>query len=213
MFDDEPKRFDFEPILERMRLKLVADPKPEVPPDPAANLPEGYKHARWENVAEAVRVKALMNRLTKLSEEQSEWPLYIYGKPGTGKTCIAALIYGAYRRRPIWRRADELLIEIGTSRTDGYAALKEKLHRSPCVFMDDLGVRQPTEAMTQAMFDLMELRARKPLIIISNHTPGALSKIYDERIVSRITAGTTLEIGGRDQRVGKGKRYQLGGDR
>jgi DNA replication protein DnaC len=208
---DEPKRFDFGPILERIKTKLVADPRPIMPQDPGANLPEGYKHARWENLARADQLRAMLKRLNSLSHDESEWPLYIHGKPGTGKTCIAALIYGAYKRRPMWRRADELLIEIGTSRADGYAALKEKLQKSPCVFMDDLGVRQPTEAMTQAMFDLMELRARRAMVIVSNHTPDALAKIYDERIVSRITAGTTLYIGGKDQRVGKGKRYQLGG--
>jgi DNA replication protein DnaC len=155
----------------------------------------------------------MLRRLNNLPHDQSEWPLYMYGRPGTGKTCLAALIYAAYKRQPLWRRADELLIEIGTSRADGYGTLKTKLDGSPCVFLDDLGVRPPTEAMTQALFDLMELRTRRPLVIVSNHTPDALAKIYDERIVSRITAGTTLEIVGQDRRVGQGKRYQTGGNR
>ena len=210
----EPRRIDFGPVLDRIFSKAR---KPEgVPTAPVAEplrLPEGYTHARWESVENASGLKAMVARLCKLPVEQSEWPLYIHGRPGTGKTCLAALFYSAFRRQPMWRRADELLIEIGTSRTDGYGVLKEKLKHSPCVFLDDLGVRPPTEAMTQAMFDLMELRARKALVIISNHSPDALAKIYDERIVSRITAGTTLEIAGADRRVGQGKRYLTGGNK
>lgn len=210
----EPRKIDFAPILNRIfaKVRQPEDSAAPKPPEPL-RLPEGYTHAKWESVENASGLKAMIQRLYRLPVEQSEWPLYIHGKPGTGKTCLAALFYAAFNRQPIWRRADEMLIEIGTSRSDGYGALKEKLRSSPCVFLDDLGVRPPTEAMTQALFDLMELRARKPLVIISNHTPDALAKIYDERIVSRITAGTTLEIAGADRRVGQGKRYLTGGTR
>ena len=210
----EVRKIDFTPVLNRIFSKVRKPEDAAAPklPEPL-RLPEGYTHAKWEAVENAAGLKAMVQRLCKLPVEQSEWPLYIHGRPGTGKTCLAALLYSAFLRQPIWRRADEMLIEIGTSRSDGYAVLKEKLRKSPCVFLDDLGVRPPTEAMTQALFDLMELRARKPLVIISNHTPDALAKIYDERIVSRITAGTTLEIAGADRRVGQGKRYLTGGNR
>ena len=210
---DEAKRIDFGPVLRRIRDKLTVPGKKKTTQALKLNLPQGYTHAKWESVPDAARLRGMLRRLNNLPHDQSEWPLYMYGRPGTGKTCLAALIYAAYKRQPLWRRADELLIEIGTSRADGYGTLKTKLEGSPCVFLDDLGVRPPTEAMTQALFDLMELRARRPLVIVSNHTPDALAKIYDERIVSRITAGTTLEIVGQDRRVGQGKRYQTGGSR
>jgi DNA replication protein DnaC len=211
--DEEISRYDFSGVLNRIKAKMQnPDPRPATQA-PKLNLPPGYTHAKWESVPDAARLRGMLRRLNNLPHDQSEWPLYMYGRPGTGKTCLAALIYAAYKRQPLWRRADELLIEIGTSRADGYGSLKTKLEGSPCVFLDDLGVRPPTEAMTQALFDLMELRARRPLVIVSNHTPDALAKIYDERIVSRITAGTTLEIVGQDRRVGQGKRYQTGGSR
>ena len=210
---DEAKRIDFSPVLNRIRAKLTVPDEQKAAQAPKLNLPPGYTHAKWESVPDASRLRGMLRRLNNLPHDQSEWPLYMYGRPGTGKTCLAALIYAAYNRQPLWRRADELLIEIGTSRADGYGTLKTKLDGSPCVFLDDLGVRPPTEAMTQALFDLMELRTRRPLVIVSNHTPDALAKIYDERIVSRITAGTTLEIVGQDRRVGQGKRYQTGGNR
>jgi chromosomal replication initiation ATPase DnaA len=210
---DEAKRIDYGPVLNRIRAKLTVPDEQKATQAPKLNLPPGYTHAKWAAVPDCDRLQAMLMRLNNLPHDKSEWPLYIYGRPGTGKTCLAALTYAGYKRQPLWRRADELLIEIGTSRTDGYGSLKAKLEGSPCVFLDDLGVRPPTEAMTQALFDLMELRARRPLVIVSNHTPDALAKIYDERIVSRITAGTTLEIVGQDRRVGQGKRYQTGGSK
>jgi DNA replication protein DnaC len=211
--DEEISRYDFSGVLNRIKAKMQNPDAKPVQQAPKLNLPPGYGHANWESVPDAARLRGMLRRLNNLPHDQSEWPLYMHGRPGTGKTCLAALIFAAYKRQPFWRRADELLIEIGTSRTDGYGSLKSKLNGSPCVFLDDLGVRPPTEAMTQALFDLMELRARRPLVIVSNHSPDALAKIYDERIVSRITAGTTLEIAGKDRRVGQGKRYQTGGNR
>jgi DNA replication protein DnaC len=210
---DEIQRYDFSGVLNRIKAKMQNPDARPVQQAQKPNLPPGYGHANWESVPDAARLRGMLRRLNNLPHDQSEWPLYMHGRPGTGKTCLAALIFAAYKRQPFWRRADELLIEIGASRADGYGTLKTKLNGSPCVFLDDLGVRPPTEAMTQALFDLMELRARRPLVIVSNHSPDALAKIYDERIVSRITAGTTLEIAGKDRRVGQGKRYQTGGNR
>ena len=62
--------------------------------------------------------------------------------------------------------------------------------------------------MQQGLFDLMEWRRGKPLVITSNKSPEDIGAIYDDRILSRLSAGTVLEIVGPDRREGTGYRVQ-----
>ena len=77
------------------------------------------------------------------------------------------------------------------------------------LFLDDLGVRPPTPPMLQAIFDVLEMRKGRPVVIVSNHDLRKLSEIYDERIVSRLSAGTVLEIRGQDRRKNTGRKMRI----
>ena len=170
----------------------------------ARQLPEGYEFADWAQVRQGEQVQQLLRAV----RDDAAWPLYIYGNPGSGKTCIAALIYERCTRRPMWSRADDFLLEY-VDRGDHRKALQAKVRGTPCLFLDDLGVRPPTPPMLQAIFDVLEMRKGRPVVIVSNHDLRKLSEIYDERIVSRLSAGTVLEIRGQDRRKNTGRKMRI----
>jgi hypothetical protein len=53
------------------------------------------------------------------------------------------------------------------------------------------------------------MRKGRPVVIVSNHDLRKLSEIYDERIVSRLSAGTVLEIRGQDRRRNTGRKMRI----
>lgn len=188
----------------KARPALTMQGKTAAPQAKARQLPEGYEFADWSQVRQAEQVRQMLRSV----QRDAAWPLYIYGNPGSGKTCIAALIYEAFTRRPMWSRADDFLLEY-VDRGDGRKALQTKVKGTPCLFLDDLGVRPPTPPMLQAIFDVLEMRKGRPVVIVSNHDLRKLSEIYDERIVSRLSAGTVLEIRGQDRRKNTGRKMRI----
>jgi DNA replication protein DnaC len=112
----------------------------------------------------------------------------------------------------IWRRADEALYDLATSRDMDRAAQKNLLHRCGHLFLDDIGTRQPSPQMYSDFFDLLEARARRPLWITSNVGPeGLVSMGYDDRIYTRMLMGTVIEMQGENQRTRDGKRFLASG--
>jgi DNA replication protein DnaC len=184
--------------------------------------PLGYHDASWSGVSDEC--------LLRLPEavRKKEWPLYLHGGTGVGKTSIAALLYRRMKTQPMWFRADDFLLTLATGRTarepmsvetideDGgivrklvtFAQFQRHIGSTSCVFLDDLGVRRdPSSSMRSYLFDLFEQRIRKPLVITSNLSPEELADIYDDRIISRIKRGTVLHVRGADRREGRGKRF------
>lgn len=183
--------------------------------------PQGYQDAVWgqltteclRRVVETIRLK--------------HWPLYLHGGTGAGKTCVAALLYRRFRVQPMWLRADDLLLSLATGRTSRelmhvdsideyghivrklvtFAQYQRQLASCPCVFLDDLGVRAPTDPMRQYLFDLLEYRKGLPLVITSNLSPEGLADMFDDRVISRVKAGTVLHLDGPDRRAGCGRRF------
>lgn len=177
--------------------------------------PRGYDTATKEMIQPKAR-KAINDAI-----KGKRWPLLLTGSVGTGKTCAAAVVYGEYARNalPMWHRADDLLLSISLGRQNGvqveqwdqyrevkrvvipFAQFVARAANASCVVLDDLGTRAPTESMYAALFDLLEWRRQKPLLITSNKTLPELASMYDDRIASRLAGGTVIVMSGKDQRA------------
>ncbi len=74
---------------------------------------------------------------------------------------------------------------------------------SPSILaLDELGLRDTvSDAHYESVYRVVELRSRKPFVVISNHSLERLEKIYDARTVSRLAAGTVVEFSGADRRL------------
>lgn len=192
----------------KIRSKITnAQPRKEEPEPP--RLPEGYEDASWGVVDQSDKIKQYVRDVCA----RRSWPLYIHGRPGVGKTSIAALIYSAWSLQPLWLRADTTLKEIAFANNEDAKTWRKRIKQAPCVFLDDLGVQSPTPQMLVALFDLLEDRKGRPLVITGNHNMQSLSQIYEARIVSRLSAGAILWLDGNDHRKGQGDRLKIGAGR
>lgn len=72
------------------------------------------------------------------------------------------------------------------------------------LLFDDLGTGQVTDWSTDTLFRLIDTRwsERRPMIFTSNMTAGELRKVLDDRLRSRLSAATQVELEDVDHRRG-----------
>ena len=162
----------------------------------------------WDRVPGGESVR----RIIQSAMSERRYPVYIHGPAGVGKSSLMRLIFerarAAERVWAIWRRADEALYDLATSRDLERQGQKHLLHNCGHLFFDDIGTRAPSPQMYSDLFDLLEARARRPLWITSNVSPEELQQAgYDDRIYTRMLMGTVIEMQGANQRAAQGKRF------
>lgn len=151
---------------------------------------------------------------------QAPWPLMVHGSVGCGKTRFGYLCHDWYGG--IFADFSKLLAEYvgvrrGTLRAeqsdilptggdwfvrDGYWI--DALKRPRILILDDIGRRSDTEAATarELLSRLLDAREGMPSLLISNLAPSQLETVYDDRVASRMCAGTVVECVGQDRRIG-----------
>lgn len=156
----------------------------------------------------------LRERIRGLVEGKLPWPLMIVGGVGTGKTCAALSlldhagglyftapglcrwIIDAQHGRLCWRNEAH-----GGTLTE-YEAWRW-IERETLVVLDDLGGREQVKDFTyETIKELIDLRTGNPLIVTSNKQMDLLAEIYDDRVTSRLAAGTVVILEGEDRRLG-----------
>lgn len=143
------------------------------------------------------------------------WPLYFCGGVGVGKTCaaLALLDYCQGKYWPLPELCEELIVAGKgrlTARKDARSwnvwpeMIWEAVQNYELVAVDELGTRESvSDFQYETLKRVLDDRLNKPLILISNLPLDRLERLCDARIVSRIAAGTVVEIQGRDRRITK----------
>jgi Cdc6-like AAA superfamily ATPase len=147
------------------------------------------------------------------ARDECRWPLSLLGGTGAGKTCAALLLCDHVRHSEYMthRQLMEQLLacdrgvatwsQDGISGTFTRASYYEYLGRAPLVVLDEIGTREKvTDHCYESLLRLLDLRATVPLILISNLSSDDLRIVFDDRIVSRLSAGTILSVVEPDQR-------------
>lgn len=147
---------------------------------------------------------------------EPQWPLYVFGQQGRGKTCLAALLYQVWPARAVWFDVSDLLSQVKTCRRDGSvdiagpdgrifelseAAMFDRLTNAGLLVLDDLGCRTPTDVDIEILTRAVNARAGKPLIVTSNLKPDELNAAFGARLASRLLAGLPLCLTGSDRRL------------
>ena len=137
------------------------------------------------------------------------WPLFCCGPAGTGKT--SAGLYLADRAA-------------GDTKMFTFAALCElarlaKFEPSSIealiwhdwgkwrlIIIDEVGTRDTaSDHAYETLLGAIDRRRGKPLAVFSNDDLPKIAKLYDDRIASRLSAGTVVSLGEcRDQRLSNG---------
>jgi DNA replication protein DnaC len=147
-----------------------------------------------------------------LTSDSNNLNFFLYGGVGTGKTYSAYAIAKLYFVNKMSVRLYnyiDLLTQIkesfGKPGSDDF--IKEKVCSQDAIILDDLGAEKVTEWTLEILYRLIDHRYINmiPLIIISNLNIEDLSKIYGDRIMSRIVGimgDNIIKFTGKDRRLG-----------
>lgn len=172
-----------------------------------------YSTRRTENELESPRKnieKVFTRALNFVSNfDTSKENLLFYGNSGTGKTflcqCIAKDLLDK-GHLVIYKTSDDMLGILKKIRFENNTELEDLIINCDLLIIDDLGTEQINDFSKTEVFNLInkKLLAGKKMVISSNHTLEGLSRIYSERITSRLFGDFTLcKFYGDDIRVKK----------
>lgn len=141
----------------------------------------------------------------------SNWPLYVYGGVGTGKTC-AGLCMADHVRGAIYKHFEELTAQMlqasrgqlvygETGHTAWPAQLWQEIEEAPLVVLDDVGLRErANDYQYDTFMRFLERRANTPYVVIANSDLVGLAEAYDYRIASRLSGATAISCDWPDMR-------------
>lgn len=144
-----------------------------------------------ENILESVKG----NYIPNFSSHDNN--LLFYGNSGTGKTfltcCIAKdLLDDGFL--VVYKTSDELIRSLRDIRFNNNSILEELLINCDLLIIDDLGAEQITEFSATELFTLInkKILKNKKMLISTNLSLPMISKIYSERIFSRLVGNFKL---------------------
>lgn len=145
---------------------------------------------------------------------EAPWPLVLLGEAGAGKTCAALwmlnfvktgawfMTMGGWCHRIAQAQWGTLQSASGykLSDTEEWSTYSNAY----LAVLDDIGAREVSEHHHSTLMQSLEVRLSKRTVLTSNLTMEQLAAVYDDRIVSRLSAGTIVYVTG-DKRKPQGK--------
>lgn len=184
----------------RASLRLSATPRP---------LHLAHKARELGRIAPRLRLA-----IRSAVRGESPWPLVLSGRAGVGKTCAALCLLdhagGLYFTAGGLADA-AIQASKGTLRTPGGgsvgpAALWAEIGSTALVVLDELGARERvSDWHYEQVKRLLDDREGKPLIVVTNLKLAEVTQLYDDRVASRLSAGTVVGVDGPDQRATRGE--------
>ena len=162
--------------------------------------------------ADAVITKVDTKVRDELRKRETEQDVFIWGKPGRGKTYIFAALIRAYTEvgyECARISFDEFCCQVRSTMQPAAKQteweLTGKLKSVDLLFIDDMGIstKRASDFTYNTLFLILNKRQERllPTFISSNKNPETLSKtLFDVRILSRLSAALTIEITGKDRR-------------
>jgi DNA replication protein DnaC len=152
----------------------------------------------------------LREAIRRLVAGELPWPLLILGPAGLGKTCAALALLdhcsGFYYPAPDLAadliRAQQGRLFTATKRPVHPEGLWDELATAALVVLDEIGsASKVSDFSYECVKRLLDRREGLPLVCISNLDLERLDAVYDERVTSRLAAGTVLTLAGQDRRL------------
>lgn len=173
-----------------------------------AKMPPRYIGKSFADYEVTADNKAAVKAANELVENP-QFGLYIYGKPGTGKTFLAAIIAQELIHKGksvIFGDVPSVLDDLKDTFDGGgenkLSQLMSMLAETDMLVLDDLGTEVPTEWAVERLYKIINDRynSDKPLIVTSNYKPnivgermnhpkkkeGTYDSVTGDRIISRL---------------------------
>lgn len=142
---------------------------------------------------------------------RSPWPLLLHGSAGTGKTCAALSLADYVIGSRVYHLMTDLLDDLIAAMKgelfdhDGDKVASRRIWHewteADMAILDDIGCRDRVSDHHYETLKSALDRRRGPSIYLSNVSPDAIARLYDDRIASRLCAGTVFECVGVDRRI------------
>ena len=131
-------------------------------------------------------VQIAFNKAKQYSDAPRGW-LYIHGRPGVGKSHLAAAIANANRHMRIIYRSMPAFMDIVREQSGALEQLMTQISRAELVIIDDIGAdNRPTDWAEARIFNIINNRIDKPTVFTSNYDVDQLP--YGEHILDRLNA-------------------------
>jgi hypothetical protein len=76
---------------------------------------------------------------------------------------------------------------------------------APLVVLDEIGSRTPSDFAYETVKRVLDEREGRPLVVVSNLALEAITRLYDDRVASRLAAGTVVEVVGGSRHENRGQ--------
>ena len=170
----------------------------------ASGLPAMYQHFTWQDVERS-------NDRGLVADAIKAWGVhggrfFLSGKPGRGKTLLAALgaMEALHRRQVSWTNAAVLFTRAAAEYgSDWKKEAEQLLLGRGALVLDDLGAEAPTDHNSNLLKAAIDGRAQfgDPILITSNLTAPQLGARHGDWLASRLVAGQQYELPGPDFRL------------
>ena len=167
----------------------------------AARVHRGPQERSWDHIDPGT-----LNSVCDAVQADS-WPLTLIGPAGVGKTCLAWLLFDGCHGKRLYREVPDLLTWLiradqGEDTLMSSGGFWSDWRGAKVAILDEIGARERvSDFHYETVKRAIDSREGQPLILVSNLTIGQIAKVYDDRIASRMAAGTVIEIQGRDRRL------------
>lgn len=148
---------------------------------------------------------------------ENRWPIYLFGEVGRGKSCAMRCVFDRWRGWKLWYEASSIVSDVIQCRSNGKGfvvrttpehswdewepTILRKIQDATLVCIDDVGLREPSNAAYEVFYAMVNSRLGKPTIYTGNLNPTQLANTYDKRIASRLLRSTVIELTGPDRRL------------
>jgi chromosomal replication initiation ATPase DnaA len=138
----------------------------------------------------------LRDLMRELAAGQRDWPLYLWGATGVGKTSAALAL--ADFCFTVYHRLDKL-----STLTMKHEADWDEIGWADLAILDEIGMRRATDLTYSVLLEFWETRQQRDqrTIYISNLSPADLASNFDGRVESRLLFGTVAELTDNDRRM------------